>query len=251
MMNMNEIQDRFGQLRQEGTEIRLFDRLDSTNSEAKRAALSEHPAHPVLFVADEQTAGRGRCGNAFDSAKGGAYFSLLLPVENIPASVPVTCMASVAVYRAIDSLFGIKTGIKWVNDLFLSGKKVCGILAEGVNATGDDRYVIVGIGINLSDREFPETLREIAGSLGVDASRRDELIASVVQTLFVLMRGGDWLGDYRARSIVLGRDVRFWDGASEAFGRAVGIDADGGLEVLLPSGGRVILRSGEIHLRTV
>lgn len=233
-----------------GVDLRTYGRIDSTNSEAKRIAQSERPRRPILFVAETQTAGRGRSGNSFYSAKDcGAYFSLLLPVKEVAESVCLTSIAAVAVFRAVRAVFGLETGIKWVNDLYWNGKKVCGILCEGVTDSIGENYVIVGVGINIASQDFPNEIKEIAGSLNADAGKRFDLIQETVSDLLELCETKDWLSDYRERSIVLDREVRFWNQDGDSCGKAVGIDESGGLEVLLPDGSRTVLRSGEIHLR--
>lgn len=234
-----------------GIDVRAFDVLDSTNSEAKRIALSVSPERPVLIVAGVQTAGRGRNGNTFYSSKGGAYFSLLLPVQSIPAAVSLTSAASVAVFRAIRSVLGMETGIKWVNDLYYDEKKVCGILCESTVAPNGQSYVIVGIGINIAEQEFPKELEGIAGTLRADVKNTHDLMIETVRNLFALMDSDEWITDYRNHSIVIGREVCFSENGQDHFGFAVGIDGQGRLQVRLSDGSVTALSSGEIHLRTV
>ena len=145
--------------------VRVFDEIDSTNTEAKRMVADGFKADAIL-VAHTQTAGRGRMGRSFYSpAQTGAYFSILHTLDTpLCDAVAITSAASVAVMRAIRTLAGIQTDIKWVNDLYYNGKKICGILTEAVSA-GESIHVIVGIGINLDTADFPEELKAIAGSL--------------------------------------------------------------------------------------
>lgn len=226
--------------------------LDSTSSEAKRlAARGEHV--PALIVAERQTAGRGRMGRSFYSpADTGVYFSLLweanAPME---AALSVTCAASVAVMRAIRRLCGRQTAIKWVNDLYLDGKKVCGILTEAISGTGEAPKLIVGIGINLCTEDFPPELVGKAGSLGARGLSREEMIAQVVRELLPYLcdpTDRSWLADYRAHSCVLGRPITWKRGDLECAGVACGIDDRGALEVLLPDGRTERLCTGEISL---
>lgn len=152
--------------------------IDSTNSEAKRkcaAALetgapSAGALHNVAFIAEEQTAGRGRLDRKFYSPAGsGVYFSFVYsPKNEVDNPAKFTVAASVAVCEAVQELFGVKCGIKWVNDVFYNGKKVCGILTEGVLKDGEIKTVIVGIGINLfdwEDEDVPEDIKNIAGGI--------------------------------------------------------------------------------------
>ena len=129
----------------QGVDVRVFREVDSTNLRLKEAARAGMASAPCLLIADSQTAGRGRLGRTFVSPPGaGLYMSLLCAPPAGTGSGGVTILAAVAVCRAIEELTGLSPKIKWVNDLFLGGKKVCGILAEGLEAG-----VILGIGVNL------------------------------------------------------------------------------------------------------
>ena len=233
--------------------LHLFPSLDSTNSEARRYA-TDGKQTPALFLAEEQTAGRGRMGrNFYSPAQTGAYFSILhtlsAPLYDV---IAITSAASVAVMRAIRALTGIQTDIKWVNDLYYNQKKVCGILTEVVSF-GASAHVIVGIGINLNTADFPEGLKEIAGSLGtqIDSSL---LIAEIYRQInFYLQNPGnrEWLADYRAHSMVLGRRVAWTESEAVRIGIAEAIDEDGALLIRDENGNLVRLHTGEISLRTI
>ena len=155
--------------------IHRYGTIDSTNSEAKRYGLSGG-AIPAVFVAREQTAGRGRMGRSFYSPNGtGLYYSMLLPLpEKTDHAVSLTAAAAVAAAEAISRVLGCEVGIKWVNDLYRDGKKVAGILCESFPYE-DKRLAVIGIGINLSTQQFPEELAEVAASLfGTDQAAMDE-----------------------------------------------------------------------------
>ena len=133
--------------------VYVHERLDSSNQTAKRLALAGAP-HGTLVLAGQQSAGRGRMGRRFESPAGkGIYLSLVLRVP-VPASkaLGVTVGAAVAVARAVQKLCGIELGIKWVNDLYYQGKKVCGILTEAGTSveSGLLEWLVVGIGLNLT-----------------------------------------------------------------------------------------------------
>lgn len=134
--------------------------VDSTNEYIKREQSSL--PEKVIVVADEQTAGKGTYNRRFSSPKGGVYFSILFPVPSDDAFPYITPVAAVATRRALARVFNARTEIKWVNDLYSRGKKVCGILCERF---GDS--VVVGIGVNLSEPEngFDESIRDVAGVL--------------------------------------------------------------------------------------
>ena len=227
------------------------DVCDSTNLQAKEW-LAAGNRGAALFASAKQTAGRGRLGRTFYSPEGsGVYFSLAYPLRcPLGDVVGITCAAAVAVMRAIRKLSGKQTEIKWVNDLLLNGKKVCGILAEAV--TGENgTSVIVGIGVNLRPATFPPELKAIAGSVGDSLTPRTELIAAVARELLPYLQDPDrrdWLEDYRARSCVIGREIFIVRGSETVEAKAVGIDDGGGLTVVSDRGAET-LRTGEVTIR--
>lgn len=235
--------------------VRVFSETDSTNRQAKQLALEGFDGFAVL-AAERQTAGRGRLGRSFYSPEGsGAYFSFLYstvhPLEN---AVTVTGAASVAVMRAIRRLTGRQAAIKWVNDLYLDGKKVCGILTEAVADPTDStrHHIVVGIGVNWHPAAFPTELSAIAGSVGAVDISRASLIAAVWRELEPYIRDpGDrgWLGDYRICSAVIGKEILWIENGTSFTGMALGIDDDGGLIVERSTGERETLRTGEISVR--
>lgn len=232
----------------------------STNQNCKLWA-ANHGKEGSLFVANEQTAGRGRRGRDFVSMQGNAiYMSLLLkPKINASDAVFMTTAASVAVYRAILKVTGKQTKIKWVNDLFYENKKVCGILTEAVTdcESGMIDSIIIGIGINFNIAKdmVPENLKEIAGALYDGDSKgtsRNELIGEVVNQLMMLctnLSDRSFLEDYRENSMVLGKTISVLsqDGPKSAL--AYGVDDNGGLMVRYPDGTTEILSTGEISIR--
>ena len=140
--------------------IDIFDLLDSTNLEARRQA-DRGMSAPALIVASAQSEGRGRLGRSFYSpAHAGLYMSLLLEAsDNSADNVRLTTATAVAVAESIDELCGIATEIKWVNDIYLGGRKICGILCESFTSAIGKRYAVVGIGLNLRASDFPDDIR--------------------------------------------------------------------------------------------
>ena len=232
--------------------VRIYDTVDSTNTEAKRYALDGGNV-PCVFLAETQTAGRGRMGRSFYSPEGvGLYLSLLLSAEREWDPVGVTTAAAVATRRAIETVCTIGTDIKWVNDLYYHNKKVCGILAESFFA-GERRSFVIGVGINLYTTDFPEELRDIAGGLlSEKKGLRSRLAAETARGLWMLIRQPDRteiMADYRAHSMVLGRQITFSENGITRDGVAESIDENGHLTVRLTDGTRAELASGEISLR--
>ena len=241
-------------------DLRVFDEIDSTNLEAKRLAMTGLSRCAV--VADRQTAGRGRLGRSFYSPPGcGIYTSLLLrPRPDQLADVTLlTTAAGVAVCRALERAAGVQAEIKWVNDLYLNGKKICGILTEGVTdfESGMIESVVIGYGINFrDDAHLPEELRSIVGSVfGAEPPTvtRSALDAAMLAELLPLaedLSSRSFLPEYRRRSMLLGREIVFSRAGGRFAAVAEEIDDDGGLVVRLPDGSRETLRSGEVSVRT-
>lgn len=217
--------------------VYVFDTLDSTGDECRRRLAAGEKR--CLVLAERQTGGRGRSGKIFFSPAGGLYMSLAL--QKRPDIVGLTCRAAVETAEAIEALTGIHCGIKWVNDLFLQGKKVCGILAEVIGGA-----VILGVGVNLVPAELPETLEPIVGFLNC-GDVREALAAEITAGLLRERERTEYMEVYRSRSIVLGKrlDCRIGDRTFSAL--ATGVGDDGGLAVLGPEGPE-ILRFGEVTL---
>lgn len=231
--------------------LMLYESIDSTNTEARRYALSGGKT-PCAFLAETQTAGRGRVGRSFYSPKDtGIYLSLLLESpKELFDTVMLTTASAVAIRRAILSVTGIATGIKWVNDLYYKGKKISGILAESLTV-GDRRYVIIGVGINLNTESFPEELRDKAGSLGA-VGVRNALAAECIKRLFQVASdpmNEEIIKEYREGSVVLGEAVVYTENGVSRSGVASHIDDRGRLLVIHPDGSEKLLSSGEISLR--
>ncbi|RGX55946.1 biotin--[acetyl-CoA-carboxylase] ligase [Anaerotruncus sp. AF02-27] len=246
--------------REPGREIICRKLVSSTNQAAKELALSGAP-DGALLLAEEQSEGRGRRGRGFVSPPGaGIYLSALLRPQLLAAdAVLITAAAAVAVCEAVQALCGIDLGIKWVNDLYLGDRKVCGILTEAATdfESGSVEYMVVGIGINFTTRpeDFPEELRTVAGSLfpkGEAPVSRSQLAAEIVNRLEELLPGlpqRRFLAAYRARSILLGERVEVLRGEKREIARAVAIDDDARLVIQKEDNTTEALRSGEISIR--
>lgn len=240
--------------------IDVYKTIDSTNQEVKRQAL-EGAGQGLVVLAEQQTMGKGRRGRSFYSPAGtGIYMSVLFrpSPEQSKDVVLVTTAASVAICRAIRKVLNEEPQIKWVNDVYFRGKKVCGILTEAVSdfESGQIDTVVVGIGINYHVPEdgFPEEIRGIAGSVCTDENMipRNSLVAAVLNELFAIyekLSEREYMEDYRRWSNVIGKDVRFTSGDGWMDAKALDIDDNGGLLVQLDNGEKKTLRTGEITLR--
>ena len=239
--------------RNERQEIAMTDKIivekiqtiDSTNLEIKRRVKSGDFSSNVL-IADEQTAGRGRLGRTFESPdKTGLYMSLLIKVDfNTEETILITSAAAVAVARAIRNQTGREALIKWVNDIYIDNKKVCGILAEAVTSPDNETYIILGIGVNISTKKenFSSEVSQIAGSLFSETSMtasqieliKNELADKIINEFYGIydnLSERAFLDDYRRWSLVIGKEVRFLMNEVWHNGKAVDIDDNGALLV--------------------
>ncbi|MBR1561465.1 MAG: biotin--[Clostridia bacterium] len=240
-----------------GRRLEVHDRLDSTNLRAKLLAAQGAP-HGYLVCADSQVSGRGRFGRTFFSPEhSGVYITYLLrPTLDPERATMITSLAAVAVARAIEALCPAEVKIKWVNDLYMGGRKVCGILCEaGMDfESGTLDYVALGIGVNVARTEFPEELRDIATSVVNECGQpvsRSRLIAEIsnqLEALWPQLPTGAFMQESRARSIVIGRDVTVLRGGERYPAHVLDIDEMGRLVVRTDSGVSR-LGAGEISLK--
>lgn len=248
MLNRDRI---VSQLNSERYAVTVTEQTDSTNTKLREMALSG-AAEGVTLIAQRQTGGRGRRGRVFHSPEGGLYLSTLLRPEKAIAPGLITCLAAVAASRAVESLCDLMIDIKWVNDLYLNGRKIAGILAEGVlSPTGELTAVVLGIGINLTGTLPPE-LDAIATTLeqeGVILDREDVAAAFLNEWEQVYAAPvEEGMQEYIKRSLVIQRPVTVTQGSHTYPATAVGITPEGHLVVRTADGERE-LTSGEVSVR--
>lgn len=239
-------------------ELYVYDVIDSTNDMAKKL-LSEGSSHGTFVVSNQQTAGKGRRGRSFYSpGDTGIYCTTILKLNlDFSDAVMVTTAASVAVCRAIEEVCGVSAGIKWVNDIYINDRKVCGILTEAITnmETGTIDTLICGIGINVSTMEFPEEVGPVASSIfdgEPEAGVRNKLASAVYRHLMQICDGlpdRSYLEEYRRRSIVIGKRIRYTQKDSWKEATAIGVDDAGGLVVIDSLGEQSVLSTGEITVR--
>lgn len=244
-----------------GREIYYFDSIDSTNIRAKELAYNDGTDGAVV-IAEEQTHGRGRLGRNWSSQKKkGIWMSIILKPQIEPQdAVKITQVAAAAVWKAIAQM-GIKTQIKWPNDIVLNGKKVCGILTEMSGELNRLNYLVVGIGINTNTNidEFPEEIRNMATSIKTETGeeiKRKELVALILNNFEALY---DQLINDRSikeainickeNSALIGRDVRLIVRGDEKEVKAIDINEDGELIVQDKEGEISKVISGEVSVR--
>lgn len=276
----------------------VYDIIDSTNNAAKQIAVGAVPAgmpdgsggsgiasagsagttggsgvtgapshklHGTTVVALQQTAGKGRLGRSFFSPKEGIYLSVIIkPDFELSKSVLVTVAAAAAVAQAIDEVCeqDSETAIKWVNDVYLRGGKVCGILTEGITdfESGQIDHLVIGIGVNTTLEGFPEELQATAAAAEGDYSRA-ALAAGIISRLLDYLEHIEdrvFMDCYREKSFLIGRDVKVFRGVYRSDpekemdyvpARVLGIDENGGLQVIFTDGSRETLTTGEVTIR--
>lgn len=238
------------------------DCVSSTNDIAKKLA-KEGAAEGTIIIADTQTSGRGRMGRSFHAPAGlGLYFSLILrPNCKAEQLLHLTCAAAVAACDAVQECSGVRPGIKWINDLIISGKKVGGILTElSVNAkTGLIDWAVIGIGINCTHQtqNFPPELQEIATSLLLATGNKiavEHLAGCLITSLYNLncslfSNRNTIMEHYRKNCITISRQIVLLRGAEKRYGTALQVEDDGGLTVLFNDGQKQTVQSGEVSIR--
>lgn len=252
-----------------GKSIRYFDELDSTNTEAKRIAEEgrESDWHGAVVVADMQTAGRGRRGRSWASPHGaGLFFTILLKPEIDPANAPMlTLVKAMAVVRGIYQTTGLQPQIKWPNDIVLRGKKIVGILTEMSAQVDYVNHIVVGTGINVHHKEFPEEIAKTATSLDLEMLERGQnleisraqLLGAVLEQFEIYyetyLKTQDLsalMEEYNDMLVNRNRKVRVLDPLGEYEGLALGIDQQG--QLLVNRGGEQIkVSSGEVSVRGI
>lgn len=244
------------------SDVKVFvkDSTESTNSDARELAKSGFSG-TALIAAKRQSGGRGRLGRSFFSPDGGLYMSLLIKGPFDPSSVQrITTAAAIASARVFDRLSGKKSEIKWVNDIYIEGKKVCGILTEGqVTSDGRLEYAVVGIGANITAPigGFPADIADRAGAIfdKVDDDTVNILAAGITDELLPMLErrsdAEDMIDEYRLRSCVIGRevDVMHIHGGDAVRATAVAIDGEFRLVVRYGDGSCEALSSGEVSIR--
>lgn len=246
--------------------IHVFDSVDSTNTVLKGFA-SNGAVSGTVVIADHQTGGKGRRGRSFASPSGvGIYLSYLLkPESGFDKISDLTSWTAVAVADAIKNAYGLDTQIKWVNDLLMNRKKICGILTE-VSVEGESGFIdtcIIGIGVNVNESpdDFPAEISEIATSLSIENGGRkffrSNLVSEMIKSMDRLKDNWPdssyYLERYRELNITVGSKVTAYsqmiENGNGRTGTALAINDDYSLKVRFDDGSVENLRSGEVSVR--
>ena len=239
-------------------DIRIFDILPSTNNFAKELINSNSFTNGTTIIANEQTNGRGRFArNFFSPANTGTYFSsilkLSLPIQDVSL---ITLISAIAVCKAITKLTNLEPKIKWINDVYINGKKICGILVENVsdNTNLKSKGIVVGIGININTKDFPKDIENKAGSIMCDELSRNKLIAEVINNLFELSKNvydKKIIEKYKSLSLVLNKEITYTKDNKTYTATAVDINDAGNLVVKDTNNNIVVLECEEVSVNTI
>ncbi len=226
----------------------------STNDEAKRLA-SGGAAHGTIISADTQSGGRGRRGNRFHSPdRSGIYMSVIIKPQLGRTDVLYTVAAAVAVRRVLDRYSEQNAEIKWVNDIYISDRKVCGILCEAVTEleSGEITAVICGIGVNLTPPSggFPDDIKNKAGYVSEKSISKAKVIAEIAQELLLVLTldNTEVMIEYSSNMMLISRNIYYREGEELKNAKVLSVDMTGGLVVCDSEKNIKTLRSGEVHL---
>ena len=229
--------------------ILVLDSVNSTNNLAKELLLKGEKT-PFLVAANNQTNGRGRQGKSFFSKENGGIYMTLAIGPDIQNYSLVTAKTAVATAQALRSLKNLPFLIKWVNDIYLFDKKVCGILCEAVRepATNLLKGIIIGIGVNTNIENFPKEISSVAASINICEGEKNLIAAEIINNLYTLLKSNnrDFLDKYREWSYLAGKSITFCEKGISYSADVLSIDQNGGLIVRLKNGETKTLMGGEI-----
>jgi BirA family biotin operon repressor/biotin-[acetyl-CoA-carboxylase] ligase len=223
----------------------FYQELDSTNEEAKRLMKQGVQAGTVV-VAGSQTAGHGKWRRPWFSPKGeGLYLSIVLPPEDFYSPLEFSLLGTLASVKAIKNLTGLEARTKWPNDVCFNGKKIGGVLVEKVR-----EGIVVGIGLNVNVKSFPDELRQTASSLYLQLGRvvnKEALLDLLLTEIDRLYLSKDQIrGEWEALSDTLGKKVKVLNQQGEFQGKAIGFGKHGELILETADGKMLSINSGEI-----
>ena len=241
-----------------GRNIIVLDEVDSTNNYAKKLAASG-AEHGTTVIADSQSAGKGRLGRSFVSPKGtGIYMSVIIrPDFSMETARLLTSCVACAAAEAVQELCGASVDIKWVNDLYMNGRKICGILTEAslCTETKSIGYAVIGIGINVLGRDnlgdvLKDTASTVEAESGVKISRNSlcSVLLNKLEEYLGKIETREFLSEYRRRELLTGRLITANAGGEAITGTAVGIGENAELILRLEDGTVRSFGSGEANL---
>ncbi|NUN71330.1 MAG: biotin--[acetyl-CoA-carboxylase] ligase [Bacteroidetes bacterium] len=241
-----------------GRTVHGFDVIDSTNTYAKQLDRTKAP-HGTVIIAEEQTAGRGRLQRNWMAAKGeNLLFSVLLYPSFATEKIALLPFAgSLAVADAIEEVTGLSPTCKWPNDVLIDHRKVCGMLLESVSAGGSIERIVLGIGVNVNQTEFPEELRFKASSLRTESGRevdRPALLAAILNALELRYEQlssfapDRLLNDWRMKALLFGKKILVLESEISYAATAIDVAEDGSLIIAMEDGTKRHLFAGDVSL---
>ncbi len=261
IMNENELKSIMN-TKWAGQELVYFDSTDSTNTKAKELAEEGYP-NGTLVVADYQMAGKGRRGRTWESPSGtGIFMTLMLKPDINPNNASMlTLVAALAVAKAISDITGEQALIKWPNDIVINGKKICGILTEMSAQFDYINHIVIGIGINVHNKDFPEEIKETASSLMIESGgqhfRRAEIIEKIMEYFEeyyeIYLETEDLsalVKEYNSLLVNMHKNVKVLDPKEPFEGKAMGITPRGEL-IVDTWESRKLVSSGEVSVRGI
>lgn len=233
--------------------IDLFECVNSTNTLMKEIA-RDGAAEFSVIIAEQQSDGRGRRGRTFHSPKGsGVYMSILLRPPKLSNPLYITTYAAVCCVRVFEKLLSKKVYIKWVNDIYIDGRKVCGILTE--SSLGENGYVVLGIGVNVTvpNGGFPDDIKDKAGALFEKEKEhmREEVAAQLINefiAVYTKCEKEEILREYRQKSLVTGKRIDIIENGTVEQANAIEIDNEFALIVKKDNGKLYTLNSGDVSI---
>ncbi len=250
---------RYIERRLKNISVYSYDCVESTNIIAKKLA-ENGSAEGTVVVSCKQTGGKGRLGRSFFSPGGGVYFSLILrPDIKAETTLFITVAAAVAVSCAIESISVKKCDIKWVNDVYINNKKVCGILTEGgFDTNGELKYAVLGVGVNLfaPKNDFPENLPLAASIFDKNCGiiyknrKKEQLIIEFIDKFLLFYNNihqKTFMSEYKSKSFLSGKEITYIKDGSVYKGVVVGIDDEAHL-VVKTDDGEEVLSHGEVQI---
>ena len=236
---------------------RFLAETDSTNAEIARMLAGHPPEQGLIVLADSQTDGKGRLGRAWHSAPGtGVYISTLIRPNLPPEQLPIlTLMAGLATVIAVNEFTSNRAQLKWPNDLLLNEKKIAGVLCEYYPK--NIPAVIIGIGINVNQTQFPTNIKEIATSLKLETGKEINRTALIKQLITQLdfqyselkkYKVGTLIKNWTRHTDLFGKTITLKKSSQSITGKAIGLDNLGRLIITNESGEETALDSGEVRL---
>ncbi|MBP6672005.1 MAG: biotin--[acetyl-CoA-carboxylase] ligase [Bacteroidetes bacterium] len=241
-----------------GRTVYSFESIDSTNTFARGLDRNSAP-HGTVVIADEQTSGRGRLQREWISTKGmNLLLSVILyPEFNIEKTALLPLIGSLAVSDAVDALTGLTTSCKWPNDVLIGHKKFCGMLLESASGSSGIEKIILGIGINVNQSEFPEGLLHKATSLRNECGKeidRVSLLTAVLEELenryeqLAHFPSAQLLNDWKLKALLFGKKITVLESEFSYSAVAVDIAEDGGLIIQTEDGEKKKILAGDVSL---